>query len=344
MHGEYALEEAAESGSRSDLTSDEDQRLSKGSPEKQDDDDEYEILSTRDGGDYDGDIDDDVNDEPEPTSTNPSRQPEENLSPNVATSGAIARNNGDIEWAISKAYQMQNFMREFDILDTLHDCLRHIPGFVKDRFLLSVDYNLHQGGYVMSSDGPKFDLSLFKTVEGFRGVSQRTYYILQVLSPDLAAVRAGITTLYECDGYQQALNNFCIRSFRKAGSGAFSIYPAKHVRIKFYNSPHFMETLLSMAKATFSHQVSSNMQFGCKFPGGRLDRIFNVPSAEAATARLAVKLEDLIRRRYENERLFSLAVDPPEGAQASTRERLMVTSTDLYEPQLSSQKQQLSPN
>ncbi|CAB9531668.1 expressed unknown protein [Seminavis robusta] len=108
MHGEYALEEAAESGSRSDLTSDEDQRLSNGSPEKQDDDDEYEILSTRDGGDYDGDIDDDVNDEPEPTSTNPSRQPEENLSPNVATSGAIARNSTAVLEATQRLLSQYN--------------------------------------------------------------------------------------------------------------------------------------------------------------------------------------------------------------------------------------------
>ena len=59
------------------------------------------------------------------------------------------------------------------------------------------------------------------------------------------------------------------------------------------------------------------MQFGCKFPGGRLDRCFHVPSEEAALERLALKLEELIRRRYENERNFSLEDAPPQTEEAA---------------------------
>ncbi|CAB9508421.1 expressed unknown protein [Seminavis robusta] len=259
--------------------------------------------------------------------------------PNVATSRAIARNStantdmmyaqlaivgdGDIEWAISKAYQMQKFKQEYALLDTVEDCLRHIPGLVKDGFLLSVDFNLHQGGYIMAGDMPKFDFSLCDSSESLCGLKQRSYYLPQILCPDLAAVRAGITGLLEFDGYGRALNNFTFRTFatafRESTANAYDIYPAKHAQFKFFNTPRFVNLAVALVKPMLSKNADS-IKLGCKFPGGRLDSVFNVPNEEAAVARLRVKLEELIMRRYDNEKKFSLENVPADGQEVEAVE------------------------
>ncbi|CAB9505474.1 expressed unknown protein [Seminavis robusta] len=150
-------------------------------------------------------------------------------------------------------------------------------------------------------------MNLFKSHDSIRGVMQRTYYLSQLLCPDLKAVQAGTTSLLECEGYSfQVSMVFDRHVIRSVASGAWNVYPIKHRAVRFFNTSILFNAMISTIKPALREEFRSKIRVGCKFPCGRLDRIYNIPSEEVAVARLCQKLEELIRRRFDNERNFSL--------------------------------------
>ena len=84
-----------------------------------------------------------------------------------------------------------------------------------------------------------------------------------------------------------------------------SSYPYKGVG-KHYHTGMVFNVIASMLRKLLPEPLKSRFHVGCPFEGGRLDQVYLVPTVEMANARLLARLEEALRRRYDNQASFKL--------------------------------------
>lgn len=237
----------------------------------------------------------------------------DNLSDMTIACLAIAT-EGDLERAMDQAYQMQEMNKEYSILDTLEDGLRHvkdiyIPNGLGDRFCLTIEPTTapETGGYTFVGDISKLDLRNYQTPQQIQRFFKGLFYQMITVTPDLMAVRAGVHAHAECEGWKWKHNMMDLNFFKRMLRDTAGILPIKHQKMYFYNAPMLFNTMASMAKSALPKHVTDSFQMGCRCPlGERLDTFYNLPTREIAEARLHQRLEGLLRKRYSNEKNFVL--------------------------------------
>jgi hypothetical protein len=95
------------------------------------------------------------------------------------------------------------------------------------------------------------------------------------------------------------------KSLKRLWSEVVTVYPFKVTKFKYFNAGAIMTLVVSMLKPFFPKGVRQRMEFGFQFEQ-RLDSLYLVPSVEEADLRLLGRVEETLRRRYDNERTFQL--------------------------------------
>lgn len=84
-----------------------------------------------------------------------------------------------------------------------------------------------------------------------------------------------------------------------------SEYPVEVKRLKYFHTGTAMNILVAMLKPMIAEPLRSNIETGCFF-GQRLDKVYLVPTLEAAHQRLLKRVTATLQRRYDNEGTFRL--------------------------------------
>ena len=214
----------------------------------------------------------------------------------------------DVGEAVERAMGLQAFKEEYNILDTYEEGSRCLRGLVHllPRMWLSFAYSHDDGMYVEAHDLPKFDVSLIHNPEKVRTFLAGIYYMHHAMNSDFAGIRKGTIVLVECEGFdwtKKATFNFQNRVFTEL----LSHYPYC-IEGRHYNTGAVFNIYLSMLRKLLPEKLKKTLQVGFQLDE-RLDKYFLVPTVEAAEERMLLRLEECLRRRYENIKAYSFPSD-----------------------------------
>lgn len=206
---------------------------------------------------------------------------------------------------LDRLMKLQQFRQEYGITNSLADgrkCMKEyldlFPGY-----LMSCDFMNSKGAYTLVLDLCQFDAQALKRdpLVFLKG----SYYLEQIGSCDLEAIRKGVIVLLECDGYNWT-EHMGIKVLDQIWTELWGVYPMNIYQLKHFHTGLFVNMVGSISKRFVPANMRRKFQFGCKSEGGRLDTLFNQPSLEVARERLWSRLEHCLTKRYENERTFTL--------------------------------------
>ena len=134
------------------------------------------------------------------------------------------------------------------------------------------------------------------------------YYLHHTMSPDMDSIRKGMIALIECEGMDWSKKpDFKLQA--KMFSELLTVYPFTGVA-KHYHTGMIFNLLATLFKKFLPSDLKNRFQLGMQCDS-RLDAIYLVPTPEIARARMLVRLQETLERRYENEKHFTLSDDDP---------------------------------
>ena len=215
--------------------------------------------------------------------------------------------HGNVEASLERARHMQAFREEYKIQDTLSDGKHWLAELLQlhQGSFLSFSYNHQDGNYCLIYDLAAVDLGVFKRhPRGYEITFSGGYYFCHGLSPDFDSMRRGVIFMAECKDYDWK-KNLDITAVRRFWSELMAVYPFRYQKVKYFNSGMFLNLINSLKKKFLPQNITDKMEYGCKFDG-RLSDVYLVPSVEAATTRIRLRMEDSLQRRYHHEATFRL--------------------------------------
>lgn len=236
----------------------------------------------------------------------------DNLSDMWYAQYATVMEGEDMEKIIDRALRLQAAREEYKIVDSfefacksLREGLDEFPAYVFACCFIERD-----GCYVLMMDTTKFDNEKFdKNPE----IWMRAFYFLaHATCCDLEAIRNGAVVVFECDGFdwRKHINLKNVKTILDE----HGMYPVQYHSIKSFHNGVFWNLLYSLVRKSSPTWITGKLQLGCKFDGGRLDKVYNTPTQEEAQERLWARLVYCLRLRYDNERAFSLGEEQKEAA------------------------------
>lgn len=214
----------------------------------------------------------------------------------------------DVEDAVNRARALQYFRQEYDVQNTVEDGHRAIHNMVglMPNFYLSFQFSPADGTYCVIHDDTKVETMTINTPEKITSMCAGSYYVMVLNGPDLESIRKGMLSMAECQGLDYTMRQD-FKLILKIYNQLLSVYPFRG-RIMHYHTGVVFNVMATMAKKTLPTHLRDQFQTGLIFEE-RLDKFFLVPTPEAATKRLLESFEKALRRRFANERTFSLS-DP----------------------------------
>jgi hypothetical protein len=212
---------------------------------------------------------------------------------------------GDLQEAEHRARGLQEFVQEFKILNTYEEGCRLLRFMVQmfPRQFLSFTFSDLEGTYVLAQDIAHFDTTVLKTLTQTNKWFVAAYYLHATMTPDLATIRKGHVVLLECQGVDwTAKQNF--KLIQRMFIHLLRYYPIKG-EMRHYHTGIIVNMLTSMVKGFLCKETRELIKMGLTLDS-RLDQLFLVPNVAAANARMMVRLQETLKRRYENEKSFSL--------------------------------------
>lgn len=214
---------------------------------------------------------------------------------------------GNVESALRRARQLQEFKAEYRPMDSEADGFHHLGELVRifPEFLLSFSFDSEStGSYVLVHNFRGFSSKALNTSEKLRTYFCGCYYILTCFCPDLESIRSGAFSMAECGGYDWNLHidtNLSMRFWTELAL----VYPIRFREMKFFHCGVFINLLYSMTKRLLPQDMSSKFSMGCQ-AFSRLDEIYLVPTVAAANQRILERMKAALSKRYNNELSFSL--------------------------------------
>lgn len=229
----------------------------------------------------------------------------------------VLAEKGDIDKAVDRAYALQGFRQDYDILDNFPQAKRILGRNLRRHSGMALDFYFGENGafvhgvssgdrYVIVGDWTKIDITSFADPEEKKAMIAGAYYIQHCYNPDLEAVRKGALFLFECEGFMwkaPKMLNFDI--FRLIFEGVLGLYPLNAYKMMFFHTGVVMNTLLSMLRKYVPASLHKTFVVGCQAPT-RLDKFCLLPSPKVATEKILRDMTECLRRRYEAEANFKL--------------------------------------
>ncbi|CAB9526592.1 expressed unknown protein [Seminavis robusta] len=215
---------------------------------------------------------------------------------------------GDTAAALERAHKMQGFRQEYGILDT-YEHGRHVIHEIMDIFpklYLSFGFSHRYGTYVLVLDVAKLYAKTLNTRPGAMAAwLSAEYYVYNCMSPDLEAIRTGIVSIVECEGFEWS-KHFGLQIMKKFSLELGAVYPFQVKQLLCYHTGLCFTLLMSMVKQYLPATLRSTISVGNICGLGRLDALYFSPGVEFARDMIKTRLEECLDRRYRNEASFSL--------------------------------------
>lgn len=214
---------------------------------------------------------------------------------------------GDTEWALNKAFKLQKYCRDNQLLETYEDGARQVAAFmdIHPGLILGVNHFERDGNQVGIFDITRFNNGAWMDPDKQDNIMKASIYLCHVLFSNLACVRKGAVFLCECEGYSIHKNMISIEGFSKLFNENLYSYPAKLRKIKYFHSPMLLNVMFTIMKKLIPEEIHSKIQVRCGSER-RLDAMCMLPSPEVASKRILEDMKEMLRTRYENDRNFVL--------------------------------------
>ena len=210
----------------------------------------------------------------------------------------------NVEDAIERCYGMQEFREEYKIVDTYQQgalYLKRILELFPEQFL-SFSYSDEEGKYVFVHDVEKFDTSAFTTAELADDWLRMMYYTHLLFYPDVEAIRKGIIIVIDCEGMTMR------RGFLKHSKYLFDQFLAYYPhggQARLFNTGTIMNTFACILRKFLPPDSRDQFIVGYQYEGG-MGSGFLSPTVEVANQRVLSRMQQCLKARYDNEKLFSL--------------------------------------
>ncbi|CAB9511533.1 expressed unknown protein [Seminavis robusta] len=212
---------------------------------------------------------------------------------------------GNHEDAFRRAWLLQEFRKEYNILDTFEEGLQMVTKLVEilPLMLLSFSFSPSEGTFVVVNDMCKLNTTVLNTPRRVRMWMASSYYIHSALSADVASIRRGCIAVVECEGMDWTKKQD-FKLLQAMFSQLLTVYPFTGEFRGFHTGTIF-NIMASTLRRILPRHLKSMVQTGhtCE---GRLDTFYLVPDVLSANQRLISRVTSALQMRYENERTFSL--------------------------------------
>lgn len=212
----------------------------------------------------------------------------------------------DVTDAIERAFGLQIFREEYKIYDTREDGQRQMRNLLKlfpEQFL-SFSFSQNDGTYVIIHDATKMNTTCLTTAEKINDWFAACYYIHTSMSPDLESVRKGCISCVECEGFDWTMKQD-FKLMHKMFFELLTCYPFRG-QIKHFHTGMIINLIVATFRKILPPHLKDKLLVGLSFDC-RLDQAFLVPTAAAANKRMLTKIDEALKRRYDNESTFSLS-------------------------------------
>ena len=228
----------------------------------------------------------------------------ENLSDLQYVQFAISGGGGNLERSLELLRGLQAFREEYRIHDTLEEGMAMITDFTQKNpdGLLSVAYDEEKENYGLIYDRTRLFNLLAK--DDWRPHLGAVFYLFNCFCPDPHSMRQGIFLIAECEGMQSSGNIVSIT--QKMWYHLLAHYPFKVGSAKFFHTNLVANVSYAMIKPFMSRSITEKIEMGCQF-GVNLSSLYLLPTREIALQKLLHRVEDFLRRRYENQATFRLS-------------------------------------
>lgn len=220
---------------------------------------------------------------------------------------------GNVEQAVARIRGMQYFRQEYNIKDTAEEGIQLLEQFMRKHpgFVLSVDYDAAHGHFIIVYDYAKRNPSAIDFPHDWRVHLGGFFYLFQAMQSNIVSMREGLVHICECEG--MGWDNFSMEHVRRSFSDLYEHYPLEHKEISWIRTPMVANLLHAFMKPLIRPETRRKFRIGCNFYGydGRIDTIFNIPTADAARENLMRKLHGYLETRYHNQSVFRLPHLPP---------------------------------
>ncbi|CAB9516620.1 expressed unknown protein [Seminavis robusta] len=229
----------------------------------------------------------------------------ENLSDFMCAQLAIAA-KGNMEEAVQKAFGLQEFCKEYKILNSYQEGCQKLQFMIRQfpRMMMSWGFSEEDGTYVLAHDTKYFDTTVLSTPDKVDSWMAGAYYLHTTMTPDMATIRKGHIVLIECEGVDWSRKQD-YKLLQKLFSQLISVYPQKS-EMRHYHTGMVVNLLTSMVKRFLSKDLRDLITMGLQHDC-RLDQVYMVPDVPTANDRMILRLQETLRRRYDNEKSFKLA-------------------------------------
>ena len=203
--------------------------------------------------------------------------------------------------------KLQAYKEEYQILDNYNDGCGRLAGLVglfPEEFL-HFGFIQRESFYTLIHDPSKLNSAAVRTPENEIDFFAGSFYLQTALCPDVASIRKGNLAVMECfqmrwsDGTRQNYN-LLYRLFTQL----YAVYPFIG-RAHFYHAGSAVNIMVAMLRKVLPEPLKSSLHTRRMFED-RLDQTFLVPDVETATQRVLGEMKKVLRRRYDNEKAFSL--------------------------------------
>ncbi|CAB9516313.1 expressed unknown protein [Seminavis robusta] len=212
---------------------------------------------------------------------------------------------GDLEDAMNRAHGLQDFRREYKILDTLeqgHMCMKKFIEILPLHWL-SFSFSPSEGTYILVHDVSKIDTNLLNTVSKVETWMAASYYLHTSFSADMACIRRGCISMAECEGMDWTKKQD-FKLIQAMISQLLTVYPFIGEFRGFHTGTVF-NVLASILRRILPSDFKDTFRTGYRFEG-RLDSFYLIPDVPTANRRLISRLCETLKRRYDNEQNFFL--------------------------------------
>ncbi|CAB9508881.1 expressed unknown protein [Seminavis robusta] len=217
---------------------------------------------------------------------------------------------GDVDAALHRIHGLQTFWKEYKvILDNLNSARKVVRESLEDLFpgfWLSLTYSPTAGHYTLVMDAVKLDMSVLAThPQAMDSLILSMFYVLHAANPDFETIRHGLYSIAECEG-QDWKNSMGAGDMRRVWTEIASVYPIRYQKLDHIHTNMVVNMMWSLAKRYLPKNIRDKFDArGCS-DVERLDKLYSIPTLEAANGRFLGTVMDSLKKRLENEASFSL--------------------------------------
>ncbi|CAB9501721.1 unknown protein [Seminavis robusta] len=171
---------------------------------------------------------------------------------------------GSVDWALDRAYKMQETRKEYNIALTYEEGKRALQKLAENIpcGLLSYDFDLHTGKCTLVLHFAESIKASMRDPRKADEICRGVHYLCYSTFPSLESVRVGNLHIFECEGWDMRMAR--VENIAKITNSGHDCFPS-NVITHFYHTSSMTNVVLAMVKKLVSKDVACKWKFGLKF-------------------------------------------------------------------------------